>query len=88
MTHLPARERGLTVADVAVRYRVSPDKVRAWIAKGVLRAINRSDTRSARPSWVVMPEALADFEQGRQPAAPPKPARRKKKSAAIDFYPD
>jgi hypothetical protein len=54
----------------------------------MLRAVNRNDIRSGKPSWVIPPEALADFESGRQAVTPPKPARRKKKSAAIDFYPD
>jgi hypothetical protein len=80
--------RGLTVADVAARYRVGTDKVRSWIAKGILRAVNRNDTRAGKPSWVIPPEALAEFEQGRQAVTPPRPARRKRKSAAIDYYPD
>ncbi len=35
-----ASEPGLTVRDVACRYRVGEDKVRGWIARGELRAIN------------------------------------------------
>jgi transposase len=79
---------GLTVRDIARRYRVGEDRVRGWITRGELRAVNRRDIRSGRPSWVVMPEALAKFEKGRQAVTPPKPARRKKKSALIDYYPD
>ena len=79
---------GLTVADVARRYRVGEDRVRGWITRGELRAINRRDTRSRRPSWVIPPEALAEFERGRTATPPPKPPRRKKRTVAIDFYPD
>jgi hypothetical protein len=85
---IPTAGRGFTVADVAARHRVSPDRVRAWIGKGILRALNRNDTRSGKPSWVIMPEALAEFELGRQAATPPKPARRKKRTTQVDFYPD
>ena len=33
-------QRGLTVRDVATRYRVSKDKIRRWIATGELMAVN------------------------------------------------
>ena len=78
---------GLTVPEVARRYRVGEDKVRGWIARGLLRAINRRDHRCGRPSWVVTPEALAAFEQERQAPTPP-PKRRKKPSGFVDYYPD
>jgi hypothetical protein len=80
-------EHGFTVADLAARYRVSPDRVRGWIARGELLAVNRRDVRCGRPSWVILPEALAAFERGRQSATPPKQKRRKR-SHAIDYYPD
>lgn len=79
---------GYTVRELARRYRVSEDRVRRWIALGQLRAINRRDCRAARPSWVVMPEALADFEKARSATPPPKPARRLKKAVKVDYYPD
>jgi transposase len=82
------RTAGYTVADLARRYRVSEDRVRGWIARGEMRAINRRDTRSGRPSWVVTREALTEFESSRQATPPPKPPRRKKRTVAIDFYPD
>lgn len=80
---------GLTVADVARRYRVGEDKVRGWIRRGELSAINTSDRRCGRPRFVVTIDALAAFEKGRQAATPnaPKPKRRKKTNQ-IDFYPD
>jgi hypothetical protein len=82
--------RGLTVADVAGRYRVGPDKVRAWIRRGELAAVNTAEAKCAKPRWVVTPEALEQFERGRQAAmATPKATRRKRRQAgAIDFYPD
>jgi hypothetical protein len=78
---------GLTVAEVARRYRVSPDKVRTWINNGTLRAVNRRDICSGRPSWVIPPEALVDFERARAAAPPTKPARRKKRTSSVDYFP-
>lgn len=80
--------RGLTVRDVAARYRVSPDKIRRWIARGEMRAVNTATVLCGKPRWVIPPEALCDFEQRRQ-RAPPKPAqRRRQRSQVIDYYPD
>jgi excisionase family DNA binding protein len=89
-TPTPNAGRGLTVADVARRYRVSEDKVRAWIRSGELKAINTARTLCGRPRWVVMPEALALFEARRQSAPLPKsPVRRRpQRSGYIDYYPD
>jgi excisionase family DNA binding protein len=79
---------GLTVRDVARRYRVSPDKVRSWIRRGELRALNTSRRRCGRPRFVILPHHLAEFERARAATPTPKLALRKKKSLAIDFYPD
>jgi hypothetical protein len=79
---------GLTVADVARRYRVGPDKVRSWIARGELAAINTATALCGRPRWVVTPEALAAFERRRTSGPPPKPARRPKRTVAVDYFPD
>jgi transposase len=80
---------GLTVRDVARRYRVGEDKVRGWIKRGELSAMNTADRRCARPRFVVTAESLAEFERRRQAATPdaPKP-RRRKRTNEIDFYPD
>src|SRR5689334_7248369 len=40
----PDEGAGLTVADVAARLRVSPDKVRKWIERGELVGINTAAT--------------------------------------------
>jgi excisionase family DNA binding protein len=85
---LPDRAAGLTVDDVASRLRVSPDKVRAWIARGELKAVNTSANLCGKPRWVIPPEALAEFEKRRTGGPPPKPQRRRRQAALVDFYPD
>jgi hypothetical protein len=67
---------------------VGRDKVRAWITRGELTALNTPTARCARPRWVVLPEALAAFERGRVGGPPPKPLARRKRTATVDFYPD
>jgi transposase len=79
---------GLTVKDVAKRYRVSPDKVRAWISRGELAAVNTAEVLCGKPRWVIMPETLASFEQRRAGGPPPKPTRRRKPSCMVDYFPD
>ena len=79
---------GLTVRDVARRYRVSPDKVRAWIRRGELAAINTASILCGKPRFVIAPEALEHFERGRQAALPPKSPRRRKRRVVTDYYPD
>lgn len=79
---------GYTVADVARRYRVGPDKVCGWITRGELAAVNTSTVLCGKPRWVILPEALAAFEMRRQGRPPPKPPRRKRRTTEIDFYPD
>jgi hypothetical protein len=80
---------GLTVHDVALRYRVGPDKVRAWIRRGELPAINTAAALCGKPRWVITPEDLARFENGRRATPPPKSApRRRKHSEIVDYYPD
>ena len=84
-----APPRGLTVSDVAARYRVGEDKVRGWIRRGELFAINTADVRCSKPRYVVTPEALERFEKGRQAQEPPKPARRPRRAAdEEDYFPD
>ncbi len=81
--------RGYTVREVARLYRSSPEKVRGWIARGELVAINTADSRLSKPRYVITPAALERFEAGRRAATEPKPAKRRKRQAGvIDFYPD
>jgi hypothetical protein len=84
----PLTLRGLTVADVARRYRVSPDRVRGWIRAGELApAVNTASALCRKPRFVVTPEALALFERRRSAALPPKPVRRKRAPAGRDWFP-
>jgi hypothetical protein len=79
---------GLTVADVARRYRVGQEKVRGWITRGELVAVNTAAVLCGRPRWVVLPDALERFERGRA-AAQPRPTRhRRRRPEAVDYYPD
>jgi transposase len=78
---------GLTVRDVARRYRVGEDKVRTWIRHGELRAINTAAVLCGRPRWVVPVESLAEFERRRTGGPPPKPPRRRRRQQLIDYFP-
>jgi hypothetical protein len=64
------RTPGFTVADIAARYRVGQDKVRGWIKRGELAAVNTSAALCGRPRDVVTPEALAKFTVTRWHAKP------------------
>jgi transposase len=84
----PEPVHGLTVREVARRYRVSPDKVRGWIRRSELRAVNTATALCGKPRWVVLADALTEFEQRRRATPPPKPARRKRRGTVVDYYPD
>jgi hypothetical protein len=84
----PLPAAGLTVPEFARRYRTGTDKVRTWIRSGELNAINIAAHLCGRPRWVIPPEAIEEFERGRRGGDPPKPARRRKKTTGVDFYPD
>ncbi len=80
---------GLTVEEVAATLRVSPDKIRAWLATGELVGTNTSATLAGRPRWVIAPESLAAFRAKRTSAPLPKqPTRRRRSSGEVDFFPD
>jgi hypothetical protein len=80
--------RTLTPNEFAARYRVSPDRVRALIRAGKLRALNLAASRVARPKFVIPPEAVREFEAAHSAAPPPKAARRKRASGMVDYFPD
>jgi hypothetical protein len=71
-------------------YRVSPEKVRNWIVKGELEAVNTADSRLGKPRLVITAAMLERFEARRRAATAPKPTPRKRRRQAqmIDFFPD
>jgi transposase len=85
---VPNTLSGYTVRDVARRYRVGVSRVLGWIRRGEMRALNRRDDRAGRPSFVVTPEALADFERARSVSPPLKTVRRKRQLQVHDYFPD
>jgi excisionase family DNA binding protein len=84
--HLTAS--GYTVADVARRLRVSPDKVRHWIAVGELPAVNVATVLCGKPLWRITPDGLAAFERRRSGGPPPTIPRRRRLAQTVDYYPD
>ena len=80
---------GMTPREVARRYRVSAEKVRAMIERGELGALNLVSARSGKPRYVVLPEHLAAFEHKRAAAAPkPAPAKKPRHPAGfVDYFP-
>jgi hypothetical protein len=79
---------GYRPRDLCRRWRVGLAKIMTWIRSGALRALNVGSDRCGRPRYVIPPESLAAFEARRATTPPPKPARRKKRTDEIDFYPD
>jgi excisionase family DNA binding protein len=79
---------GLTIRDVARRLRVGEDKVRTWVRRGELSAVNVASSLCGRPQLRITPEALAAFEKGRAAGPPPKTTRRRRPTTVIDYYPD
>lgn len=89
MTSPQRSDRGFTVVEVARYFRVSPEKVRNWIRKGELAAINTTGVLCAKPRFIILPHHLAAFEKARSAGPPPrKPARKRSTKDEIDFYPD
>jgi hypothetical protein len=81
--------KGLTVTEVAQRHRVGEDRVRAWIKSGALKAINTADAKCGKPRFIILPEALAEFEQSRSAGPPPKlPRPRRRATGAREWFPD
>lgn len=85
----PTTARGLTPREVAARLRVSPARVRRWVERGELKAVNTAEPL-ARTRLVILPEHLAEFTAKRSAAtaAPVKPTRPKRRPAGqVDFFP-
>jgi len=81
--------QGFRVADLCRRWRVGPDKVRAFLRRGELIGVNLAINLSARPQWRISPESVELFERRRSSAPLPKPtSRRRRRPKEVDYYPD
>lgn len=76
---------GLTVADVARRYRVGQGKVLSWIRRGELKAINTAANLYIRPRYVITGEALEAFERRRDAGPAPRVERKRTPAAESDY---
>jgi len=83
---LPAA--GFTVADLCRRLKIGGDKVRAFIRRGELVAVNVAAVLASKPQWRITPESVDRFEKRRSSAPVPKVPRRRKRRELVDFYPD
>src|SRR3954468_8693332 len=81
--------RGYTPNELARLLRVSPDRIRAWIKAGELGALDTARHRCGRPRYVILPHHLTEFEQRRRATTPAaKPLPRRRRTVAVDYYPD
>jgi excisionase family DNA binding protein len=80
--------KGYTPRELAKVLRVSPDQIRAWIRSGELAALDTARHRCGKPRFIILQHHLAEFEQRRAVSPPPKPARRRKRTCLVDYYPD
>lgn len=82
-----AVSRCLTLKKVARYLGVGVTRVRGYLERGELEAINLGNR--FRPVLRVTPEALAAFERRQRASSEPEPLpRRSKRTDIIDFYPD
>ena len=68
--------RYLIPREIAIRLRVSPEKVLGWIRRGELCAINVSN--ATRPRYRINPDDLEAFLRRREVQPPPPRQRRKR----------
>jgi hypothetical protein len=80
-------DAGYSVADLCRRWKIGEDKVRAFLRKGELVAVNVATNLSGRPRWRITPESVEQFERRRSSAPPPRPVRRRKRTKEVDYFP-
>jgi hypothetical protein len=76
-----------TVADLEKRWRIGGDKIRLFIRRGDLAAVNVATNAFGKPQWRIPPEAVEKFEAMRSSVPTPKPTKRKR-TEGVDYYPD
>ena len=86
----PVVGAGYTVLDLAARWRIGGDRIRAMIQRGELAALNVSPSKAGKPRFVVTAEEVERWEARHRVAEPRRlrAPRRKRPPAMIDFYPD
>jgi hypothetical protein len=80
-------QTGFSLDDLADRWRVSADEIRAWLQRGELVGVNVATTMSGRPMWRIPPEGVTRFEQRRSSTPAPRSAKRRRRSEIVDCYP-
>lgn len=83
-----AAEPGYSVADLCRRWRVGADKVRGFIARGELVAVNVAADVNARPQFRVTPESVTAFERRRSTEPQAKTPRKRRRSERVDYTKD
>lgn len=78
-------ERYITPVEYAKRLGVAPERVRAWIRKGTLRAVNVGDG-VLRSRFRISPDAIAEFEERRSGKVPEPPPRQRRTDAKVRKY--
>jgi hypothetical protein len=76
------------VRDLALRWRIGEDKVRAFLRRGELVGVNVAANLSGKPQWRITAESVERFERRRTSVPPPTPQHRRRLRAAIDYYAD
>ena len=79
----PAKRDRLSPPEVAKRYGVSPDTVRAWIENGQLKATNIGQGKK-KPRFRIEPQSLEEFDRKRTAESrPPTPSKRRPSSTGL-----
>jgi excisionase family DNA binding protein len=76
------------VSEVARTLRVGRRRVRELIRSGQLPAVNVAPDLSGRPRVIVLAEDLRRWVESRRVGPPPRRPRRRKRTEAVDYYPD
>ena len=78
---------GFTLRALSRRWKIGLGKIRTWIRRGELPALNVSDS-PAKPQWRVTAASVETFERQRASGPVPKVPRRKKMKDEIDYFQD
>jgi len=82
---MPSDRATLTPPQFARRYGVGVAKVLAWISQNELRAINVVSEAGKRPRWVILPDAVDQFEARRSNHANTERTPLRRRRASGDY---